>query len=157
MDIETFIENKHADEIRDMWQARALLATQKSGLGLVVLSVLAHNYDEGDAFLTFMHVLFPGFKGLVPPMLCSAGKVDKTGAVVADVMTKFGAVLKDVAIFRDTNDMQGHFRRLADRLKLSDADRIDMFKAAGRWLVADRRLDPTMDYRDPEAKRLVVH
>jgi hypothetical protein len=51
--------------------------------------------------------------------------------------------------------MQNDFRRLADRLKLSDADRIEMFKCVQRWVVADRRLDPSFDPRDPDAKRLV--
>jgi hypothetical protein len=30
-----------------------------------------------------------------------------------------------------------------------------MFKCVSRWLRADRRLDPTFDPQDPDAKRLV--
>jgi hypothetical protein len=50
--------------------------------------------------------------------------------------------------------MRDAFRRLADRLKLNDADRIELFKCVQRWVVADRRLDPTFDPKDPDAKRL---
>ena len=53
--------------------------------------------------------------------------------------------------------MRDAFRRLADRLKLSDSDRIEMFKYVQRWVVADRRLDPTFDPQDPDAKRLTTH
>jgi hypothetical protein len=48
-------------------------------------------------------------------------------------------------------------RRLADRLKLSDQERLEFFTCVKRWLVADLRLDPTMDPMDPDAKHLTVH
>ena len=34
-------------------------------------------------------------------------------------------------------------------------DRIEMFTALRNWIVADFRLDPTMDPSDPDARRLV--
>jgi hypothetical protein len=58
--------------------------------------------------------------------------------------------LTDIA-YRD--DM----RRLADRLKLTDQERLEFFTCVKRWLVADHRLDPTMDPADPDAKRLTIH
>lgn len=138
-----------------MWQGRVLVHTRATPLGAVVISVLAHSYD--DALPTMLAVVFPGFSGLKPPGLCSAGKIAKTGAVVADVIQRDGARVKDVALFRNELAMQSTFRRLADDLKLSDDDRRELFGAVQRWVVADRRLDPTMNPRDPEAKRLVVH
>ena len=53
--------------------------------------------------------------------------------------------------------LRNDFRRLADKIKLSDADRVELFAAVKNWVVADRRLDPTMDPKDPDAKRLVLH
>src|SRR5581483_7751035 len=76
--------SRHARELRDLWQGRVLAHTRHHPLGPVVLSVLAHNYDE--AIHVLLAVVFPGFEGLRPPGLASAGKIGKTGAVMADVI-----------------------------------------------------------------------
>lgn len=144
---------KHAQDLREIWQGRVLAHTQGKPLGAVVISVLAHSYD--DAMPTLLAVVFPGFSGLKPPGLCSAGKIAKTGAVVADVIQRSGARVKDAVLFRNELALQSAFRRLADQLKLADGERRELFGAVQRWVVADTRLDPTMDPRDPEAKRLV--
>jgi hypothetical protein len=57
-------------------------------------------------------------------------------------------------LYRNEVALRNDFRQLADRLKLNDADRIELFAAVKNWVVADRRLDPTMDPKDPDAKRL---
>jgi hypothetical protein len=144
---------RHAQDLRETWQARALAASQNRHVGVVLLSVLAHNYDEAMHIL--MRVVFPGFTSITPPFLVTAGKVDKTGAVVADILQTTGIISKNVAIYGSETALRDDFRRLADQLKLSDPDRIEMFKCVQRWVVADRRLDPTMDPQDPDAKRLV--
>lgn len=66
-----------------------------------------------------------------------------------------GTISKDVAIYASEIALRDDFRHLADRLKLTDDERVEMFKAVQRWVVADRRLDPTFDPQDPDAKRLV--
>lgn len=136
-----------------MWQSRVLVETQGEHIGIVLLSVLAHNFD--DAMPVLLRVAFPGFTSIAPPFLCTAGKVAKTGAVVADVVNHNGTISKDVALYINETALRDDFRRLADRLKLDDADRVEMFKCVQRWVVADRRLDPTFDPQDPDAKRLV--
>lgn len=146
------IEATLAFDLRATWQARALVEA-KGQLGAVVLSVLAHNYD--GAMPTLLRVAFPDFISITAPFYCSAAKVAKSGRVVADVVTKNGNVVKDSLVFESEEKLRDEFRRLADRLKLSDADRVEMFDAVKRWVVADRRLDPEMDPLDPEAKRLV--
>lgn len=146
---------KHAQELREGWQVRALIATRRKPLGMVVLSMLAHTYDE--AMPVLLRVAFPGFTSIAPPFLTTCGKIDKTHAIVADVVGRTGKIEKNVAIFQHASDMQGQMRRLADELKLPDEQRIEMFNVAQRWIVADRRIDPTMDPRDPDARRLVVH
>jgi len=152
------IEARLAFDIRDTWQARVLLVAQerKSGvIGAVALSVLAHNFD--DAMPVMLKVLFPGFTSIEPPFLCSAGKVDKHGAVVADLIERSGVIVKNLPLYRDEIELRDDFRKVADQLKLNDADRRELFAAVQRWVVADRRLDPTMDPKDPDAKRLVLH
>jgi hypothetical protein len=145
---------RHAQDLRETWQAR-LLACAEGKMGAVVLSVLAHNFD--DAMPVLLRLVFPGFTTITAPFFCSAGKVAKTGQVCADMVTRDGSIVKMAAIFRDTRQMEGQFRRLADRLHLTDAERVEMFAAVKRWVVADFRLDPTMDPQDPDARRLVVH
>jgi hypothetical protein len=150
------IEKRLAFDLRATWQARVLLAAQARNdgvIGAVALSVLAHNYD--DALPTLLKVLFPGFESITPPFLCSAGKVDKSGAVVADLVERAGVITRNYRLYRDEIALRDDFRRLADELKLKDADRIELFAAVQRWVVADRRLDPSMDPKDPDAKRLL--
>ena len=139
--------------MRETWQVRALIAAKDRYVGLSLLSVLAHNYD--DAMFVLMRVAFPGFQSITAPFLCTCGKVDKNGVIVADVVQHDGTIVRDALIYKSETVLHDDFRKLADKLKLSDTDRIEMFKCVQRWVVADRRLDPTMDPKDPDAKRLV--
>src|SRR6266581_1489273 len=121
---------------------------------MVVMSMLAHTYDE--AVFTLCAAVFPDFDGsLRPPFLTTAAKIDKEGHVVADMVDATGMIHKDTVLFPDEISLRDAFRKLADRLKLNDADRIELFKCAQRWVVADRRLDPTFDPKDPDAKRIL--
>ncbi len=150
------IERRLAFDLRATWQVRALAGTQGK-LQAVVMSVLAHNFDE--AMPVLMQFAFRGFQPGHEPVrhaiYCSAGRVDKSGRIVADMVSRHGLKTKNSVVFESEAQMQGVFRKLADMMKLADKDRIEMFHAVQRWIVADRRLDPTMDPRDPEAKRLV--
>jgi hypothetical protein len=144
---------RHADELRDTWPSRALRHLRRSPLSIVVLSVLAHSFDEHMP--TLLAVTFPGFRSITPPFLCSAAKISHSGAVVADIVDKHQRHVRDMVVFRSTEQMQAVFRKLADELRLDDAERTQMFEAVRAWVVADRRLDPTFDPRDPDARRLV--
>jgi hypothetical protein len=53
------------------WQARTLRAAQGK-TAAVLLSVLAHNYD--DQMLPLLQVVFPGFTSITAPFLSSAGR-----------------------------------------------------------------------------------
>lgn len=147
----TDLQNAIAFDLRGSWQGRAL-AEAKGLTGMVLLSVLSHSYD--DALVVLLPIVFPGYVEPALPVLASCGKVDKTGAVVADVIDKARRLVKDAVMYPSDVALQNDFRRLADRLKLSDDERIELFKCVQRWVVADRRLDPTFDPKDPDAKRL---
>jgi hypothetical protein len=141
-------------ELEQSWQVRALRQTRLDPLGMAVLSVIADSYDEALPWI--LCVAFPGFAGLTTPAIVTSAKISKSGRVVADVVwNHYDPIAKDDEIFRDERTMEGCFRRLADRLRLTDAERIEMFAAVRRWVVADRRLDPNFDRADPDAKRLV--
>ena len=148
----TEFEKKLAFDLRASWQAKVLEGTTGPAR-MVVMSVLAHTYE--DAVFTLCCAVFPDFDGsLRAPFLTTAAKIDKTGAIVADMVDERGRIHKDTILFPTEISMRDAFRRMADRLKLNDADRIEFFKCAQRWVVADRRLDPTFDPKDPDAKRL---
>lgn len=138
-------------DIRTTWQARTLLAAQGK-TAAVLLSVLAHNYD--DQMLPLLQVCFPGFTSITAPFLSSAGRIMKSGAVVADRISATGKIQKKYVLYRNEIELRDDFRRLADRLRLSDQDREQLFIAVQKWVVADYRLDPAMDPKDPDAKRL---
>lgn len=149
--LDQIIANKVAGELRATWQGRALAAAQGT-TGSVLLSVLAHNYDQQMAVL--LRAVFPS--GIsAKAILTSAGRVMKNGAIVADVGFADGRVEKKCVLYRDEIALRDDFRRLADRLHFSDADRTELFAAVKKWVVADYRLDPAMDPNDPDAKRLV--
>lgn len=153
---------RHAQELRDAWQGRLLArslvlnagsAKPRDPLGACVLSILAHNFDA--AMPVLLRVVFPGFVSVAPPFLVSCARIAKTGHLMADLFTRDGQIAKNQIVFRSTRQMEGALRRLADEARLNDADRVEFFEAAKRWVVADYRLDPTMNPADPDAKRLV--
>jgi len=149
----TSLERKLAFDLRASWQARVLLGTTGPAR-MVVMSMLAHTYDE--AVFMLCAAVFPDFDGsLRPPFLTTAAKVDKAGCIVADMVDATGVIHKDTVLFPDEISLRDAFRKLADRLKLSDTDRIELFKCAQAWVVADRRLDPTFDPKDHDAKRIL--
>lgn len=144
------------EELRQSWQGRALALTEIAAPKLcrVLMSVLADNYDETMPFL--LHAVF-GSAAVTAPFLCTSPKLNKAGRVVADLITKYGTKQKNFVVFDDETQMEGIFRKLADQLKLSDAERIDLFIALRFWVKADQRLDPTFDRRDPDARRMVLN
>jgi hypothetical protein len=150
---------RHSQDLRAMWQGRVLAAAE-GRMMVAVASMLAHSYDLAMPIL--LRVVQPkcwdGMKqSLRTPFLCSCGKVAKNGTIVADVIVAEDQPPVSKVLFSDTRDFEYELRKLADRLKLSDAERVEFFKVAKNWVVADTRLDPTMDPRDPDAKRLTVH
>jgi hypothetical protein len=146
-------EKRIAFDLRASWQAR-VLANSKGTTFAVVMSVLAHSFPA--AMNAMLRVLIPDWDGTpVGPYLCTCGKVAKNGFIVADVIyPNSGAVVKDAVMYASETELRDDMRRLADSLKLADRDRIEFFTAIRNWVVADRRLDPNFDPRDPDAKRL---
>jgi len=145
----------HAEELRQSWQGRALrFAVDNPQLRTALTSLFADNYDDTLPFL--LHAV-NGAPYIRAPFYCSNPKIDKRGAVIADMIHPDGNKYRGVIVFASENQMQGIFRKLADRLKLDDAERIDLFIAIRHWVKADQRLDPTMDRSDPDAKRMVLH
>ncbi len=143
------------EELNASWQGRALrFANDNPQLKTFLMSLLADNWDDAMPFL--LTAVYGEF-GIKAPFYCSNPKIDKRGHIVADLIGTDGFKYKNAVVFISTNQMQGTLRKLGDRLKLSDEERIELFNAARHWVKADLRLDPTFDRADPDAKRLVLH
>jgi len=135
------LRSKHAQELRDSWQGR-LLAEAPGKLGAVSLVVLAHSYYE--AMDVLMRVALPGVK-VQPPCLTGTGYIDVSGKVICDMRSKAGLICPCI-VFDSEAELVGEFRRLADRMKLSDADRRELFAAVSRWVSQDQRIKPSVEY-----------
>jgi hypothetical protein len=151
-----FLCKMRADELREMWPARLLHATRYEPIGMVVLSMLSHSFD--DAMPVLLECVFPGFRSITTPFICSHAKIDKRGQVIADVVWgDWQPPTKNEVIFRDLPHLRATLRKLGDKLKFNDTDRVQMFDCARKWVAADLRLDPEMDPADPDARRLTVN
>lgn len=141
-----------SQELRESWRGRALEATKGTRTFAVILSILADSYDL--EMWPLLSAVFPGFRGVGPPSLVSSGRVAKSGRIIAMIAFSDGYV-RWTPLYKSEIHLRDEFRKLADRLQLNDVDRQEMFGAIQRWLSSDLRLDPYMDPRDPDAKRLV--
>jgi hypothetical protein len=128
---------KVADEIRQMWQARALReATGK--LQRVLLVVFAKEYAA--VLPVLLKVAIPGFKDIQRPFLSGYATILQSGRLVCDMTCADGEIHK-TEIYRTVDDFIGEVRRFADRLKLGDRDREEMFALLQKWVAADLRID----------------
>jgi len=145
-----------ARDLRDTWQGRALKAGKRHPLGSVVLSMIAHTW-ETEHVLCLLKAVFPEFTAIKAPFLCSAGSIDKAGRIYATAVMADGQTRGNVVLFSSEIDMRDQFRKFADRIRLTDKEREQMFICLRKWVVADFRLDPNMNPADPDAKRLRLH
>lgn len=161
---ESINANMDGPELRESWQGRALAhcmeitsygaAIPKELIGAAVLSIIAHSIDIE---LMQMLLFAIGARGTGKPMLTTIARIDKAGRIVADYASRIGIEVRRYPIFQNEKEMEGAFRRIADQLHFTDDERVEFFGAVHKWCACDERLDPMMDRRDPDAKRLVLH
>ncbi len=129
---------KITKELRDSWQCRCLAESQNK-LWRVVLAVLAHNF--ADALLVLFKVTYPHFAGLKRPLLLGGATIERNGKITCDVMKDGASEVERDVIYDSQDELVAEFRRLADKLELSDIDRLAMITAVQKWVVADLRID----------------
>lgn len=132
------IHGRSADTLRDSWQGRALAQT-RGKLAAVVLVVLFFEY--GEAMKVLLRAAFPGFRDISRPFFCGGATIVKTGRIVCNMIGRDGFPVRSMLVFDSEEDMVGQFRALADRLKLTDAERVDMTELLKKWVVADLRIN----------------
>lgn len=129
--------NKHVDELRETWQAHALRASEGK-LQRIIIAVLAKEYHA--AFPILWRVVFPSLADIPSPVILSYASVLPNGKLIAEMGDKSGK-REWVALYRSQDDYIADTRKLADKLKLDDSKRIEMFRVLARWVTSDKRVD----------------
>ena len=126
-----------AARLRDTWQGRAL-AEARGRTAAVLLAVIAAEWPT--VLPTLLRVVFPGFIDIDRPFLRGYAQIAPSGAVICEMVDR-DANVAVVPIYESKDRLLGDFRRLADRLKLKDEDRVTLFAVLGKWIVKDARVD----------------
>lgn len=129
---------KHADELRQMWQSRALAASDGK-MQRVLMVVLAYEYAAAMPIL--LRATFPGFTDIERPFLSSYATIAPSGEIVCGMVHRDGSK-KNVTVYDSKDKYVADMRALADKLKLSDEERTEMFTVLQRWIVKDMRIGP---------------
>lgn len=135
-DIKPLDFHRHAQDLRDTWQARCL-AEAKGKTAAVVLIVLTMSYST--AIKTLLRVVF-GRRDIDRPYLASGAEIHLSGKLVCDIVERSG-ITRPVVIYDSIGELNRDMRDLADRLKLKDSERLEFTAAIQRWVVADHRVD----------------
>ena len=107
--------------VRESWQFRAEQLTRgnETAVGMILLAVLNRRPHK-------------------PPAVGHKAIIGSNSRVYASYMHRNGRVEHYVPICT-VADLTTMFRRLADALKLDDADRVAMFNEVKKWIVKDYR------------------
>lgn len=135
-DIKPLDLHRHAQDLRDTWQARCL-AEAKGKTAAVVLIILCMSYTT--AIKTLLRVVFD-IRDIPRPFFASGAEVQLSGKLVCDIVERSG-LTHPVVVYESLDDLNREMRDLAERLKLSDAERLEFTAAIKRWVVADHRVD----------------
>jgi hypothetical protein len=136
---------RHAQDLRETWQAR-VLAESRGKLSVVVLAVLMHSY--GTAMQVLLRVVFPkapvgkgGWTEVSPPFFWGTATVMPNGMVTCMMVTRDGQKVPNAHVYDSQDDLVKDMRGLADRLQLTDHDREEMAEAFKRWVTRDLRIN----------------
>lgn len=135
-DIKPLNFHRHAQDLRETWQARCL-AEAKGKPAAVVLIVLCMSYST--AIKTLLRVVF-NRRDIERPFFASGAEIQLSGKLVCDLVEKSG-ITHPVVVYESTDELNRDMRDLADRLKLKDSERLEFTAAIQRWVVADHRVD----------------
>lgn len=145
MNLEALDSRRHAQDLRNTWQARCL-AESRGRAAAVVLAVLFHNYR--DAMQVLLRVVYPkaplarnGWTEIARPFLYGGATITADGKVVCGMIDGDGQKVPNALLYESEFKLIWEMLKLADRLVLTDAERIELTEAVKRWVVADRRIN----------------
>ena len=128
---------KHAQELRDTWQAR-LLAEAEGREFAVALAVICLEWPT--ALPTLMRTVFPGFVDITRPFFAGYARTQIDGSVWCGLIDR-DYEWRYIRVYTSEHDYVTAFRVIADKLKLNDDDRTMMFKVLRNWITSDMRID----------------
>jgi hypothetical protein len=128
---------KHAQELRDTWQAR-LLAKAEGKEFAVALAIIALEWPTAVPML--LRTVFPGFTDITRPFLTGYASVQIDGSLYCAVIERDYS-WNYIRLYNTEIEMTAAFRIIADNLKLDDADRTMMFDILRKWVTSDMRVD----------------
>ena len=137
------LRSRPAQLLRDQWQCR-LLAETKGKIAAVVMAFLAHSYFE--AMETLLRMAYPGFVKVQPPLYSGPATIRSTGQITCTYIARNFEERHNVLVYDSEDDLLKEFRELADKLKLKDHEREEMFATIKRWVTRDDRIAPTVEY-----------
>lgn len=130
--------HKSGEEIAAMWQTRALHASTGK-MQHVLFRAMANEYTgvTSKSWVLLLSIIIPNFNP-DQPFLDGHAKIMQSGRVVSEVFYRGDRRLQ--VVYQNKDEFISEMRRLADRLKLNDVDRVAMFALLGKWIVADYRV-----------------
>jgi len=116
--------------IRMGWRYRAiqLLRGNQTQMGALVIAIC-------------------GKRSSNPPRIMASGKIDKDGNVLVAFQGRDGTI-HDPFRYCGVQEMCDQFSELADHMKLSDIERIEMFGEVRRWISKDDRVDQVLHFKE---------
>lgn len=129
------------EQILEMWQARAMRAAP-GRIGRVLLQSMKLEYIgvTTTSWMTLLTWVFPGFDGhLKPPLFVGHARIELSGRITTMVYDNYGLFRRE-AIYRSKDEFISEARKLADRLALSDPERVAMFALLAKWISSDLRI-----------------
>ncbi len=114
----------------ERWQYRAVKETGGNStlMGMFVLAILGWQH------------------GRKPPRFGSRAVINKDGIVIAHAQNAEGTKFRNQNLGHVQN-VTDSFRGLADRLKLNDKERMEMFEELRKWFVHDERANENNNER----------
>lgn len=80
-----------------------------------------------------------------PPRIMGSATIDLDGNVLVTFQSRTG-VTHEKFRYCSVQEMCDSFSELADVLRLSDVERIEMFQEVKRWVYKDERADPVLHF-----------
>lgn len=126
-----------AAQLRETWQCR-VLQHAKDRAFYVMLAALCAEYHVGVKIL--LSAAHPGFSDIKPPLLAGYATIAPDGSIWCYLIDE-ERNLKAVGVYQNEHKLAYEMRKLADKLKLNDRERLDMFTVVEKWIVQDQRID----------------
>lgn len=123
------------EQIKDTWQSKALQASDAK-ICNVLMCVFSKEYAA--AFPVLFYATFGKTADLSFPFLSGYASIAPSGRLICNQMIGPHS-LRKVEVYESEGAFILDMRKLADKMKLSDADRTDMFRVLQKWVTQDLR------------------